>query len=196
MGDFYLDRLRLIFSSLITFSDKEWETGVRYFTTKTWRANEIVLAADTYTFNIYFIIEGRARYYYLTSDGDEKTKSITRAGGTLASLSTLVNNEPCPFFIETLTACTTASIRYKDLMTLADTYRNWNILIRKLLEQLALKKERREASFLLLNAQQRYEQFLSEFGDEADEIPLRQVAMYLGITDVTLSRIRKGMGLT
>ena len=105
-------------------------------------------------------------------------------------------NRPGPFFTQTLTDCVTASIDYSRLIDLADSYTGWNLLIRKLLERLALKKERREASFLIMSARQRYEQFLLEFGSEADDIPLKHVAMYLGITDVSLSRIRKEMGLT
>lgn len=58
------------------------------------------------------------------------------------------------------------------------------------------EKEKRDAGFLLLNAKQRYQQFLHEFGHDSDRIPLRHVAMYIGVTDVTLSRIRREMGLT
>lgn len=111
-------------------------------------------------------------------------------------MSTLINNEPCPFYTQALTDCITVSIGHSDFITLADKYSSWNLLIRKILERLALKKERREASLLLLSARQRYEEFLEEFGDEAKEIPLKHVAMYLGITDVALSRIRKEMNLT
>jgi CRP-like cAMP-binding protein len=87
-------------------------------------------------------------------------------------------------------------LNHSDFVKLADKYPGWGALARKILERLALKKERREASFLLLSARQRYEEFLLEFGGEAKEIPLKHVAMYLGITDVALSRIRKEMGLT
>jgi hypothetical protein len=48
---------------------------------------------------------------------------------------------------------------------------------------------------LLLSARQRYEGFLVGFCDKAKEIPLKHVAMYLGITDVALSQIRKDMDL-
>jgi CRP-like cAMP-binding protein len=192
----FLNKLQQNFSHLVSFSLAEWEAGVSCFTIKSWLADETVFAAGSFPSKIHFIIEGRARYFYLTHDGVEKTKSIIGTGGTLASMSTLVSGAPSPFYVQTLTPCITAIISYDNLMSLADTYHSWNTLIRKLLEQLALKKERREASFLLLNARQRYEQFLTEFGEQADEIPLRHVAMYLGITDVSLSRIRKEMGLT
>ena len=59
-----------------------------------------------------------------------------------------------------------------------------------------IKKEKREAGLLLLSAKERYQSFLCDFSEEIQHIPLRQVAMYIGVTDVALSRIRREMGLT
>lgn len=192
----YLNKLRNIFSNITSFECYEWENAEDFFTINLWKPDQIVFHQDDFPDNVYFIVEGRARYFYVTIDGKEKTKSIVRSGGALASMSTLINNEPSPFYTQALTNGVTASIKYLHLIDLADSYPNWNVLVRKMLERLALKKERREASFLLMTARQRYEQFLIEFGKESEEIPLKHVAMYLGITDVALSRIRKEMNLT
>jgi CRP-like cAMP-binding protein len=60
----------------------------------------------------------------------------------------------------------------------------------RFLALLALKKERREASFLLLDAGERYEAFLEDFADLVPRLPQYHIASYLGITPVALSRIR------
>lgn len=192
----YPDRLRTIFSGMVSFDSNEWEQALDFFEINHWKSEEVVFQADDFPTKIYFVVEGLARYFYITVDGKEKIKSIVRVGGALSSMSTLINNESSPFYTQALTDCVTVSIEYSDLVDLADRSSNWNLLIRRLLENLALKKERREASFLLLSARQRYEQFLVEFGEEASLVPLKHVAMYLGITDVSLSRIRKEMDLT
>ncbi|AIS58355.1 MULTISPECIES: Crp/Fnr family transcriptional regulator [Vibrio] len=146
--------------------------------------------------DVHFVLDGIGRYFYLDEQGNERNKSLVTTGGAFASLSSLVEASPSPFFAQTLTPCTTASIRYERLVALSRIHPNWAEFLRMLLERLVLKKERREAGFLLLNAKQRYQQFLHEFGHDSDRIPLRHVAMYIGVTDVTLSRIRREMGLT
>ncbi|MDP2573476.1 Crp/Fnr family transcriptional regulator [Vibrio penaeicida] len=146
--------------------------------------------------DVHFLLQGVGRYYYLDSEGLERNKSLVKAGGAFTSVSSLVATAPSPFYAETITSCSLASIPYSSLIALSEKHPYWNAFVRKIYEQLVLKKERREAEFLLLDAKTRYQNFLSEFAEESHLIPLRHVAMYLGITDVTLSRIRRELGLT
>ncbi|HUG26567.1 Crp/Fnr family transcriptional regulator [Piscinibacter sp.] len=54
----------------------------------------------------------------------------------------------------------------------------------------------REAELLLLTATQRYQAFVSNQPALAARLPQHQLAIYLGVTDVGLSRIRARLGLT
>ncbi len=89
-----------------------------------------------------------------------------------------------------------AEIRYADLVTLSEKNLNWGRFVRKIYEQLVLKKEKREAALLQLSAKERYLRFITENQPLSRSVALRHIAMYLGITDVSLSRIRKELGLT
>jgi CRP-like cAMP-binding protein len=53
------------------------------------------------------------------------------------------------------------------------------------------RQSRREAELLLMDASKRYQAFLEEFGPLAGRIPLHQVASYIGITNVALSRLHR-----
>lgn len=192
----WLAALRRCFAGMVEFDDREWARAAPLFARVAWPAGAYVLHAGETASHAYFLIEGRVRDFYTTADGKERIKAIVGPGAPLASMHTWVHGLPSPFSIQTLRPCVAAAIAYPDFAALCEASQPWNVLLRRMLENLALRKERREASFLLLSAQERYEQFLDEFADLADEIPLNQVAMYLGITDVALSRIRKRMGLT
>lgn len=146
--------------------------------------------------DIHFVLNGIGRYFYLDEHGNEWNKSLVQKGGAFACMSSLVEGAPSPFFTEAITPCLTASITYEHLIEFARHGEHWHLLIRRVFEQLVLKKEKREAAFLLLDARARYKQFLDDFGEMSHRIPLRHVAMYIGVTDVSLSRIRKEMGLT
>ena len=50
---------------------------------------------------------------------------------------------------------------------------------------------RREATLLMESAEQRYQAFIAAQPELAQRLPLHQIASYLGITNVALSRIRR-----
>lgn len=190
-----LENLRHTLSRHIRLDDSAWHAASNYFKLKHWESGEYIFRAGETPQRLHFVLEGLGRYYYLTPQGKERNKSLTRPGGVFACMRSLIANQPSLFSTQALTNNLTACISYSELIQLADSYTAWNHLTRTLLEGLAMRKEQREASFLLQNAQQRYEGFLREYGEDAQHYPLYQVAMYLGITDVALSRIRAKMGL-
>lgn len=56
-------------------------------------------------------------------------------------------------------------------------------------------KMQREQEFLQLSARQRYARLLEQHPLCAERIALKHLASYLGVTDVSLSRLRSEMGL-
>lgn len=187
--------LRTKLEEIVPFSDAGWSAAGHSFHGRNFGAGVHVIEAGQIVTEVHFLLSGIARYYYLTPDGKEFNKSFARCGQVLSSVSSLVTGAPSPFFIQALEPCECLSIEYADMTALCDSYREWESLVRRLLEQLVIKKERREADFLLLSAAERYKKYLIEFSDVADRIPHYHVASYLGITDVALSRIRKRLGL-
>lgn len=190
-----IETLRERLDHVHPLSDPAWNACVGHLQVRNWYPRKLIFAAGDQDRSVYFIVDGIARYYYIDADGRERNKSITGVGGALCSMDTAINGNPSPFFAEAITDLQTVAIGYATLLELSDAFGDWAIVVRRLLERLILKKERRESDFLMLSARQRYEKFLAEFGNDATRIPLRQVAMYLGITDVALSRIRREMGM-
>lgn len=188
--------LRERLGMMVDFSDASWAAAEPLFCTSVFETGEAVFQAGDVVAELHFLLSGIARYYYTTADGREFNKSFVRPGQVLSSVSSLVNATPSPFSVQALDPCKCMTIKYKDLVELSEGHMQWNFLARKLLEQLAIKKERREADFLLLSASERYMNFLEEFADIASLIPNYHIASYLGITEVALSRIRKKLGFT
>lgn len=187
--------LRTKLEEIVPFTDAGWSAAGHLFRSRSFGAGAHVIEAGQIITELHFLLSGIARYYYLTTDGKEFNKSFARCGHVLSSVSSLVTGAPSPFFIQALEPCECLSINYANFNVLCEGYREWERLARRLLEQLVIKKERREAAFLLLSAAERYRKYLLEFADVADRIPHYHVASYLGITDVALSRIRRRLGL-
>lgn len=149
-----------------------------------------LLAGDVPT-RIGFLVSGLMRMYYVDLDGNEYTKSIIPAGDFITSHSALILREPSPLYIRAEQPSQILVLSYEDYEQLDAPH--WQIVRRKLVERLYIKKEKRERQLLLDDATTRYLTFLEEFPDLEDQIQQYHIASYLGITPVSLSRIRASL---
>ena len=139
-----------------------------------------------------------AHLFYISESGKEFNKSFAeKTGHLLSSISSVsMKDEVSPFGVETLSEFTVLCISYEDFRALGAKHREWNDLMLRIYERLIVKKERREADFLLLSAKERYLKFLNDYSMIESAVANYHIASYLGITEVALSRIRKAMKLT
>ena len=81
-------------------------------------------------------------------------------------------------------------IPYVTLREFGDRHIAWQRALRVGIERYGARKEKRERELLTLTPEQRYGRFLEEEPALAARIPQKDLALYLGITPVALSRIR------
>lgn len=191
-----LNALRTLLHRLTPLSDQAWSAAESLFDIRDYAANEHLIHAGKRVSQIYFLLSGITRFYYLAADGKEFNKSFSGPGHAVSSILSLVTGKPSPFYVQAITPTQLLTLNYEDMLTLCRHHQEWVALRTCLLEQLAIKKEQREADFLLLSATERYQKFLQEFAHLAENIPNFHIASYIGITEVALSRIRKQLGLT
>ena len=193
---FYFSALKAGLERIVPLDEACWKATQKHLFCRAIKKNECVIEAGKVNRNLYFLMDGLARYFYLREDGKEFNKSFVRPVNILASLRCLVRGEASSFFVQALSPAVVVGMSYEDFTRLHSTFAAWNKLGFHFLETLALKKEQREADLLLLSASDYYKRFLDEFGDLAEQIPNYHIASWLGITEVALSRIRKKLGLT
>ena len=174
-----------------------WEEATCYFSLKTLPKGAHLFDIGDKVKDFYFLIQGLARYYYISESGKEFNKSFAeKTGHLLSSISSVsMKDEVSPFGVETLSEFTVLCISYEDFRALGAKHREWNDLMLRIYERLIVKKERREADFLLLSAKERYLKFLNDYSMIESAVANYHIASYLGITEVALSRIRKAMKL-
>ena len=184
------------YQDLVLFSEDDKSLARDQIRYQQVAAKEHFFTANDTPKDIHFLINGIGRYYYIDSNGKERNKSIVCEGGAFASMSSTLNDVPSPFYTQAISDCLSAKISYQTICEVAKSSDNWALFMRRMYEILVLEKEQREASLLMKSARERYQEFLDDFGPRAQEIPLKHIALYIGISDVSLSRIRKEMGLT
>ncbi|MGL1919433.1 MAG: Crp/Fnr family transcriptional regulator [Hyphomicrobiales bacterium] len=144
----------------------------------------------------YFIVSGLLRFYYVDLDGKQVNKSFLRAGGMVGSLASMTQNIPVAYSAEALSDVQLIGFDVKVYRGLFARHVCWQEMGRRIAENLAIKKEIREASLLQENPAQRYARFLEEFSDIAGQIPQYHIAQYLGLTPVGFSRVKNRIKTT
>ncbi|GAB1541248.1 Crp/Fnr family transcriptional regulator [Scytonema sp. NUACC21] len=142
---------------------------------------------------IGFIVSGILRLYYVNNEGIEFTKSFCQEKDFVAAYSALILNKPARFFIEALEDSLLLVANYQSYQQLCNEHPCWQIIEHRFVEALFIKKEKREGELLLDDATTRYKKFLMEYPTLEHRAKQYHIASYLGISPVSLSRIRKAL---
>lgn len=162
---------------------------IEHLSKVTYRKGYHILEADKTETNIFFIDQGIVRAY-IPVDGKEITFWIGKEGATIVSLKSYVNNQQGYETMELMENSTLYMLKRKDLYELfkEDIHiANWG---RKFAELEFLQTEERLISLLFTTASERYMKLIKDNPDLLQRMPLECLASYLGITPVSLSRIR------
>ena len=143
-----------------------------------------------------FVIRGVFRTYRVSATGEESVKAFRAEGELLGAYAELLQKIPSLTFIEAIEDSRVLVFRSADMDALEAGHACWAALARRVAEHQFILKERREQEFLDLSAEDRLVRFWADHAHLKDRVSQREVAAYLGITPVALSRIvsrrRKG----
>ncbi|MFO7656698.1 MAG: Crp/Fnr family transcriptional regulator [Bacteroidales bacterium] len=154
-------------------------------------ASEFFIRTGEIPHKIAFISSGLFRYVYTNDKGEEFTKGIIVENFFLSSYSAMIMGKPSYFSIEALEDSKVFEIFWKDFVQLTEKDIFWLKFLLKFVEKGYMVKEKRERDLLLLDAETRYKNFLTEFPGMDQRIKQGIIASYLGIKPETLSRIRR-----
>lgn len=124
----------------------------------------------------YFVIEGLCHACYLTDEGKQFSKEFYWEQDWMIGFEGLINNQPSPFLLETLTPVSLLCLPIEELQRWR---KESNPLYVKLLETQLVYKEAKERFMLLYTPEERYQLFCSSFPDL--ELSDYQIAAYLGV---------------
>lgn len=139
--------------------------------------------------DVFFIAKGIVRAYTLV-DGKEVTFWIGEEGATIVSMMGYVRDQPGYETMELMEDSELYVIKREVLLRLFKediNIANWG---RRFAETELLDAEMRVITLLLSTATERYQDFLDAQPNLLQRLPLGCIASYLGITQVSLSRIR------
>ena len=138
---------------------------------------------------IYFINKGIARIYYYKDEVDI-TESFAFEHQVVVRYESLFTGRPSRKAIQALEDTELVAIDAGKLFQLYDRYPDIERLFRKIFEAAHVDTINRVESIQFHSAAERYQALLRASPDIIRRVPLKYIASYLGITQVSLSRIR------
>ena len=151
----------------------------------------VVCSQGDASHHLYLVKQGSLKAYYITHGGKEYVKSFVFENGFIGDLSSYHAPKPdCSFTLVCLEASLLFRFKYADMLDLAKKDTSVFVLIIDMLVSVISKKERREFEFLCLSSEERYKQIQEQTPELLERVTQNDIARYLGITPVALSRIK------
>lgn len=138
------------------------------------------------------VVKGIFRIYYVDPDtSEEKNLFFFSENQFLVSFRSFITRKICHYFIQAMEDSEIIYISYKDLTSLYQTQPNWAVFGRLLAELFFTYSQTRTEELLFITHEQRFIRLLDEHPNIINRIPAYHISSYLGITNPSLSRIRK-----
>jgi CRP-like cAMP-binding protein len=109
----------------------------------------------------------------------------------VVSFRSFISRNPCWYYIEAMEDAEIVFISYKDLNGLYETNKNWLQFGKQLAELFFAYAQTRAEEFMFFSHEERYLRLLQEHPNIIERIPAYHISSFLGITNPSLSRIRK-----
>lgn len=142
--------------------------------------------------NLYFIIRGIVRGYYIDEQGNDITKCFSRENEFFSSEG-LRTASVSSFTIECLEDCNCIQLPYRLVYKIMKEDKKLKDLFVNYYLQEVEKLENRAKNLTLMNAEERYIDFCKQYHHLLGRVELKYIASYIGIRAASLSRIRKEM---
>jgi CRP-like cAMP-binding protein len=166
-----------------------WERFRHCFSEKEIPARTIVLPEGDIATHMHFIKKGCLRMWF-NKEGKDITMQFFFEGQAVSSIDSLMSNQPSLFTIETIEPCTIISLKKIDLDQIMNVYPEikdgfQDVLFQRLKNYAGLFFSRIKDT-----PRERYEDLMKNHPEIIKRVPQHYIASYLGITPISLSRIR------
>ena len=184
-------KLKAYISGVYPMADQRLDVVANCFKYKEVSKHEFLLEEAKYCKLYYFLEEGFARAYTFNTDGEEVTIAFYSSNQIVCELYSFFKLVPAKESIQTLTDCKVWYLTYDEVQHAFHTYPFFREFGRSILVNAYAGLKLRMLAVLQQTAEKRYAELLENTPEIFRHAPLKYIASYLGITDTSLSRIRK-----
>lgn len=154
------------------------------------KKGEALFRQGDITERLYFLHSGIVRYYSVSEEGKDYTQSLAKAPRIIGSTRAMTKREPAQFAIEALQDSIAISFSWPAFISAMESDLAFMQAYTRFLTDIFVYKEEKESMMVKYSASHRYLRFCTDYPELKQVLTKQQIASYLGITPVALSRIR------
>lgn len=151
---------------------------------------DVLLKEGDVNSNVHLVINGLLRSYVINSSGDERTVLISKENMRATSLNSILHNLPSEITIEAIEPSTILVINSNLFQKATSTNANLALLEKQGMRSYLVDTTERLHLLTVLSPEERFIRFRDEHPDLIQRVPQMYLASYLGVTTVSLSRIK------
>lgn len=185
------DNLKAILGRIATFSEAEWDEIWSCFSVKKIASKNLITKIGDVEKNIYFIVDGVLRLYCFNPKDEEVTIYLFKENHFASCLQSFLTQSESDQALESITDCTLLAIEKTKIEDLYKSIPQMNLVTRVISEQRFLNSQRIFTSQIMYTPEERYLKFEKEHGNLLLRVPHHIISSFLGITPVSMSRIRR-----
>ena len=173
-----------------SFNPEELELVTRQFEEVQFKKHDYLIESGKISSFYYFLEKGFLRSYTIDTEGNDITSKFFAPSDIVIDWYSYFLKKPSREPVQALTHGTCWKIRFSDFMKLfhIEAFREVG---RTRLVQNYFELKNHSISVIADHAKDRYLHLMEEKPDLVHNVPMKHLATYLGITDTSLSRIRK-----
>jgi CRP-like cAMP-binding protein len=177
----------------VEISRKDAEEIASAFHPITIKEKEYLLEENQVSDDYFYLESGLMRTFLYSLEGEEITVDFFTENNIVFEITSFFNRVRSEAYIQAITECTGFRLSYHELNTLFHSKPACREFGRAILVKEFIASQKRNYGMINRTAKERYQNLFTTNPQILKHAPLKYIASYLGITDSTLSRLRKEM---
>ena len=169
---------------------REWTYFERCLRFETLAPKQALTHAGEVADRVGFVVRGLIRKLHVSERGKRVVRGFGGPGSVVGAYASLLTREPSHLRVEALEPSELFVLPWAELETLYARHVCWQVVGRRLAEQNLVEREQRAHELLTDSATERYRRFCETHRELLPRLRDYDIASYLGITPVSLSRLR------
>jgi|SRR5690554_19214 len=185
-----LENIKQVISHYIEISDEEWTSYSSAFRVQQFKKKELLLSQGDDCRDVYFVVDGLLRVFFVDSEGEEKTFHFSFENTFSTDYESFLKRIPSNYSIQALEDTTVVLMSFDMLHGGYKNLRNGEKLGRLLAEEYFFIFNDKIQAIYTQSPLERYNKLILKFPNILQRIPQHYIASYLNISSVHLSRLK------
>ena len=185
------DALKKTIATIMELNETEWDYLKHPFKTINVPAWQRLTEMGNTEKYLYFVVKGVLRLYCINAKSEEITIFLFSENSFATCYHSFLTQQPSEQALEAIENCVLLRIDYQSFNRLHVDFTKMNQLTRIIADQRFINSQKIFMGHITRTAEERYLDFEKHYGNLLLRVPLNIIASSLGVTPVSLCRIRQ-----